>query len=357
MTRTILVTGGAGFMGSALVAALLADGATRILSLAPDDDDAGKVRAAVRVALQGCALPIWLADRIAPVTADLRDTAQLAKLDLHGVDQVWHVAAHMSYAIEDFAATVDFNANAALSLLLQTRPAARFVFVSTTGVAGPGDRHSVGSVVPEDLLYSIDPLNPYTVSKHLAEHMLANAARERGIALTILRPGAIIGHSGTGWSNGTRFGYYSYLQAFRRYLGRTAAIDVDIAPERIFPVIHIDHLVRACAAVAARDGGPPFEVFHLANQALLSVRAHFDLFEEVTGNRLKIGYGPGQSGANRAFNKLNADNNRFMGTTHRFATGALEAALGAACVPPPLALSGLRNVFAHYLADHAEPGA
>lgn len=353
MSRTFLITGAAGFMGSALAAALLASGDSRVLSVAPDDSDGAKARAAVRLALEGCGLAPDLADRIEPVHADLLDPGSLGSVDLSDVDQVWHVAARMSYALEDFNDTLDFNANAAVRLLQYTPPGARFVFISTTGVAGPGDRGNGGRLIPEALIDDIDPLNPYTVSKHLAEHMLSHAARERGIPLTIVRPGSIIGNSRTGWSNGNRYGYYSYLQAFRRYLGRADEIEVDINPARVFPVIHIDHLVSACGAVAVREGGPAFELFHLSNEALMTVADHFALFEEATGKRLKIRFGPGQTAANRAFNKLNSDNNRFMGTTHRFATGALAAALGREAAPPPLSRIGLQNVFSHYLEQAA----
>lgn len=352
MSRTFLITGAAGFMGSALAAALLASGDCRVLSVAPDDADGAKARAAVRLALRGCGLDEALAARIDPVHADLREPGALGDVDLGAVDQVWHVAARMSYALADFNDTLDFNANAAVRLLRHTRPGARFVFISTTGVAGPGDR-GAGRLIPEALIDDIDPLNPYTVSKHLAEHMLSHAARERGVALTIVRPGSIIGDSRSGWSNGTRYGYYSYLQAFRRYLGRVAEIEIDINPARVFPVIHIDHLVAACGVIAARAGGPPFELFHLSNEALMTVADHFALFEEATGGRLKIGFGPGRTSANRAFNQVNSDNNRFMGTTHRFATGALAAALGRDAAPPPLSRLGLHNVFTHYLGQPA----
>lgn len=349
MKRTYLLTGASGFMGSALAAGLLASGDSRVLSLALDDADGSAASAAVRTALKGCGLAPELADRIEAVQADLADPAAVAALDLRGVDQVWHVAARMSYALKDFADTLDFNANVSVRLLQATPPGARFVFISTTGVAGPGDRDAHGRVIPEALIDDIDPLNPYTVSKHLAEHMLSNVARERGIPLTIVRPGSIIGHSRTGWSNGTRYGYYSYLQAFKRYLGRSPEIEVDINPQRVFPVIHIDHLVEACRALACRNRGPAFELFHLANEQLLSVAEHFALFEQATGEQLRIGFGPGRNAANRGFNQLNADNNRFMGTTHRFATEALARAVGRASAPPPLSYAGLRNVFAHYL--------
>lgn len=353
MAQTFLITGASGFMGSALAAALLSAGDNRILSMAPDDADGSVARAAVRSALVGCGLAPELAKRIEALDADLLDAASLERVNLEGIDQVWHVAARMSYAIEDFTDTLEFNANAPVRLLQRTQPGTRFVFISTTGVAGPGDRDAVSRVISEALIGDIDPINPYTVSKHLAEHMLSNAARARNVPLTILRPGSIIGHSLTGWANGTRYGYYSYLQAFKRYLGRTAEIDIDIDPSRIFPVIHIDHLVVACRALAARRYGPDFELFHLSNEGLISVAEHFALFAQSTGGRLKIGFGPGQTAANRAFNKLNADNNRFMGTTHRFATGALSSAIGSDHAPPPLSSDGLTNVFAHYLAASA----
>lgn len=347
MARTLLMTGVSGFLGSTLAASLLEAGDCRILSLAPDDETGETARAAVGAALRGLGSDPLLARSIEPVVADLLDPVSLASLDFSDVDEVWHVAARMSYALDQLNATVDFNVNGSLRLMAAVPAPVRVYHVSTTGIVGPGrDR---GTIVPEALVDTFEPLNPYTISKQFAEQALFSLAMRRRQPLTILRPGSIIGNSLTGWSNGTRYGYYSYLQAFKRYLGRMPAFAVAIDPDRIFPVIHVDHLARACRALSGRDNGAPFEVFNLVNERPFSVAEHFRLFEALVGGRMKITFGDGENAANRAFNTLNADNNRFMGTRHRFQTGSLAKAVGAADAPPALTGDGVSRVISHYL--------
>jgi len=347
MTTTLLMTGVSGFLGSTLCASLLEGGGCRVLSLAPDDADGAAARAAVVEALKGLGADPALAEAIEPLTADLLDPASLARLDLSGVEAIWHVAARMSYAFDQFVETMDFNVNGAARLMAASDPKTRFYYISTTGIVGPGDTH--GGTVREDLVEIFEPLNPYTVSKQLAEKTLYGLSVSKKQPLAVLRPGSIIGNSDTGWSNGTRYGYYSYLQAFKRYLGRMPTFAVGIDPERTFPIIHVDHLARACRALSERTHIEPFEVFHLVNAGAFTVSEHFRIFEELVDGRMKITYGAGENAANRAFNSLNADNNRFMGTRHRFETGALARAIGVDKAPPALTRDGVARVISHYL--------
>lgn len=347
MARTLLMTGVSGFAGSSVAASLLEAGDCCILSLAHDDESGEAARTAVANALRGLGADPLPAQSIEPVLGNLLEPASLASLDLSEVDEVWHVAARMSYALEQLNATVDFNVNGSARLMAAVPATARFYHVSTTGIVGPGQDHGTG--VPEALVDSFEPLNPYTISKQFAEQALFSLATRRRQPLTILRPGSIIGNSQTGWSNGTRYGYYSYLQAFKRYLGRMPAFAVAIDPDRVFPVIHVDHLARACGALSGRSDGDPFEVFHLVNERPFSVAEHFRLFEAMVDGRMRITFGEGENAANRAFNTLNADNNRFMGTRHRFQTGSLARAIGERHAPPALTSSGVSSVISHYL--------
>jgi nucleoside-diphosphate-sugar epimerase len=355
MTRTIAMTGAGGFVGSALAASILSqDEPCVLVSLAPDDLDGSLVRAAVGNALRGfgCAL-----DRLAmiqPIAVDLDDgTAMERTLNRLAVEEFWHVAAHMSYDRDQLAQAFNVNAVASTRLMRATGAIGHFYFISTTGVAGPGDREEQGLVVPERLLEQFAAVNPYTASKIMAEYMLCNVSAQTAVPLTILRLGAVIGHSRSGWANDTRYGYYSYLQAFKRFLGREPAFFVDIDPERRFPVIHIDHLAEVCRRLRRR--APPGEpaIFHVCNRDLLTVREHFQLFEAVTGGRLRIHFGAGEKAFNRVFNRMNADNNRFMGTRHQFDTRRSIEAVGEDAIPA-LTENGVATVIKAYVDDSAQ---
>ena len=346
--RTIAVTGASGFVGSALVSTfLLGDEPLRILSLAHDDPDGSRVRQAVARALAGFNGSPDLVAAIEPVAIDLT-RAEAASEILAGIeaDELWHVAAHMSYDPLRIAEAFAFNAVGTTRLMRATGRIGRFYFVSTTGVAGPGDRDSAGCLVPERPLEDFEAINPYTVSKTMAEYMLWHVSSETGIPLTVLRLGSVIGHSVTGWVNDTRYGYYSYLQAFKRFLGREPAFHVDIDPERTFPVIHIDHMGDLCARLRRRAEPGDREVFHICDTGLMTVAEHFRTFEEVTGGRMRIAYGPGEKSFNQVFNKVNADNNRFMGTRHSFDMRRLAEAVGDL---PRLERSGLEAVITAYV--------
>jgi nucleoside-diphosphate-sugar epimerase len=201
-------------------------------------------------------------------------------------------------------------------------------------------------MIPERPLVEFDAINPYTVSKAMAEYMLWTASAEKGIPLTVLRLGSVIGHSRTGWVNDTRYGYYSYLQAFKRFLDREPVFSVDIDPERTFPVIHIDHMADLCHRLRARTHPGDREIFHICDTGLMTVAEHFRVFEEVAGGRIKIAFGPGAKSFNQVFNKVNADNNRFMGTRHGFDMTKLAEAVGEI---PKLERSGLEAVITAYV--------
>jgi UDP-glucose 4-epimerase len=171
----VLITGGAGFLGSALANRLVAEGDhVRVL----DDLSAGdKSR---------------LDPRVAFVSGDIRDVPKLWTL-LRGVDCVYHLAARVSvpesvlYPVE----YNDTNVGGTVSLLTAARDAQvnRLVFASSGAVYGPvrdavvgaGARHQVR----EDS--ELNPDTPYAVSKMASERYVTAIGRLWGIETVILR--------------------------------------------------------------------------------------------------------------------------------------------------------------------------
>ena len=146
-----LVTGGAGFIGSHLVAALLAEGeAVRVLE-----------RPGARVDH----LPL---DRIELVSADIRDKAAVAEAT-RGCRHVYHLAADPNLWRRDVAEFDAINYHGALNVIhgALDNGAERVLHTSTESILSSAD-FSGGAVEDLDLKES-DMLGPYCLSKFRAD--------------------------------------------------------------------------------------------------------------------------------------------------------------------------------------------
>jgi UDP-glucose 4-epimerase len=165
----ILITGGAGFIGSHLVRRLLAAGHTiRVL----DNLSSGK---------RGN-LP---ADkRLEFVEGDIRDVSHLNPA-VSGVEAIFHLAAVASVqaSADDPVGTHGSNFMGTLNLLEAARRhrVRRFIYASSAAVYGD----SAALPVREDT--SLRPLTPYASDKLAGEHYLAFYARKYDIKETAFR--------------------------------------------------------------------------------------------------------------------------------------------------------------------------
>lgn len=174
--RRVVVTGGAGFLGSNLVHALVAQGAQ-----ATSIDAMLAGGGANQVNLAG------LGPGLATIDADLRaiDDGALAAC-LRDADAVFHLAAQTGHMASMDAPLDDLaiNATATLRLLEALRranPRARLVLASTRQVYGRP------RALPVDEGHPIDPPDCNGVSKLAAEGYATVYARVHGIPATVLR--------------------------------------------------------------------------------------------------------------------------------------------------------------------------
>ena len=164
---TVLVTGGAGFLGINLLRYLAARGYGLVsLDIAAFDYPD-------------------MADRVRAVRGDIRDPAAVAQA-MQGVDMVVHTAAALPlYSAEDIY-TTDVEGTRRLLEEAERRQVQRFVHISSTAVYGIPDHHP---------LYETDRLDgvgPYGQAKIQAE-MVCLEFRGKGLTVPIIRPKSFIG--------------------------------------------------------------------------------------------------------------------------------------------------------------------
>lgn len=167
MTRAVLVTGGAGFVGSTLVRRLVARGdRVRVL----DDLSTGR-RENVPPAAE-------------LVEADLRDAAAVAEAT-RGCELVFHQAARPSVprSFQDPLTSTAIIVEGTLNVLLAARDEGvrRVVLASSSSVYGDG------GVLPSTESARPAPMSPYATAKLAAEGFCSTFSREEMVETVALR--------------------------------------------------------------------------------------------------------------------------------------------------------------------------
>lgn len=174
----ILVTGGAGYVGSVLVPKLLAAGyRVRVLDLYLYGDhvlDAVKDHPGLE-----------------QIKGDLRDTELLKKV-LPGCQAVIHLACisnDPSFELDpDLGKSINYDAFFGLVDISKASGVQRFIYASSSSVYGV----KPGQDVTEEL--SLEPLTDYSKYKAMCEEVL-QAKREPGFTTLTLRPATVCGYS------------------------------------------------------------------------------------------------------------------------------------------------------------------
>jgi UDP-glucose 4-epimerase len=268
----VLVTGGAGFIGSHLVDALV-DRGDQVLVL--DDLSTGdreQVNAAA--AFQLC---------------DIREPEASAVARDWRPDVICHHAAQMSVSRSVREPLFDAGVNlfGGLHLLEVAREVgARFVFASTGG-ALYGD----AGVLPTPETYPAWPVSPYGVAKLSFEHYLHCYGVQHGLRYVALRYGNVYG------PRQNPHGEAGVVAIFclKLLAGEQPVINGDGKYTRDY--IHVDDVVRA--NLAALDAEDVTGHFNVGTGRQVDVNQVFDLVREMIGVPAPEVHGPSRAGDQR----------------------------------------------------------
>ena len=174
----VLVTGGAGYVGSVLVPKLLAKGHhVKVLDLYLYDED---VLDAVKDN-----------PNLEQIKGDIRDKALLEKI-IPGIDAIIHLACisnDPSYDLDpNLGKSINYDAFSPMVDIARQSKVKRFIYASTSSVYGIKEEDEVTeSLTPE-------PLTDYSKYKAKCEEVLLKAATD-DFVVTVIRPATVCGYS------------------------------------------------------------------------------------------------------------------------------------------------------------------
>ncbi len=269
-----VVTGGTGFIGSALILELLSQTDAEIISIVRSGsqtaedrlyhalDSAGRAyqydERFLQAARKRC--------RVLPgdVTAPLCGmTDGLATR----VEQFWHCAASLQYEDryreEIYAINLDGTRHA-LDLARRLNVAC-FNYISTAYVAGART-----GIISEQLMTEDRSNNHYEASKVEAEKAVAGTT---AFPSRILRPGVVIGHSQTFAAANSFSGMYGFMRKLLQFKGAMSrvqegllsreSVQMRVDPAALLNLVPVDTTARQAVQVALSSSQEQF--FHLTN--------------------------------------------------------------------------------------------
>jgi len=265
---SILITGGAGFIGSHIVDLLEADGLDVTVL---DNLCSGKARN--------------LGEKTILKVGDVRDKSAVAAAVSGGVDCVFHLAAQIDIrrAVEDSWLDAQVNVGGTINVLKACVEAhARRFVVSSTGGALYGEP----STLPATEQSAIRPLSPYGVSKYCAEQYIGYFHRACGLETVILRYANVYGPRQD--PNGEA-GVVSIF-ARRTLLDQPCIVYGDGEQTRDF--VFVDDVAHA--NMLAMQG--PLGTFNIGMGVETSLNQLLAAFEHVVGHPIARQYAPARAG-------------------------------------------------------------
>ena len=267
----ILVTGGAGFIGSHIAEAYLAAGH----HVAIVDDLSTGFSANVPA---GAALH----------KADIRNAAALDAVFAEERPELVNHQAARANVRESFEKPVEYadvNVCGSVSLLEACKKhGVRKVIYASTGGAVYGEP----AMLPVPETHAVNPLDPYGASKHHVEHYLFLYKANFGIDYTILRYPNVYG------PRQNPHGEAGVVAIFTALMMNGGQPRINGSGQQLRDFLHVSDV--AGASVLASGGAGSGGIFNLGTGAGTSVNQIYDLLAELTGFAAAKVYAPAKEG-------------------------------------------------------------
>lgn len=253
----ILVTGGAGFIGSHIVDAYIAD---------------GHDVAVVDNLSTGCKRNVNSRARF--YERDICDRGLLAIVEHERPDVINHQAAQVNLraSLDDPLADMNVNVGGLVNVLESTKGCAvkRMIFASSGGaIYGEQD------CFPADETHRTAPLNPYGLNKLAGEQYLHYYCRRHGISWTALRYANVYGPRQNAFGEGGVVAIFTT----KMLEGKQPVINGDGAQTRDY--VFVGDVVESNRAALALDGNDG--AYNVATGHETDVNRIFHILRELTG--------------------------------------------------------------------------
>jgi len=252
----ILVTGGAGFIGSHIVDRLVIDGyRVRVV----DNLSSGRLEN----------LKHWLNSKgVELLVGDLREP-EVALRAIDGVNVVFHFAANPEVRLSTTDPEVHFTNNivATFNVLeaMRKRGVEEIVFASSSTVYGEPETIPVGEDAP------LKPISVYGASKAACENIIHSYTKLYGIKAVVLRYANIVGPR---LRHGVVWDFINKLLADRRRL------EILGDGMQVRSYMHVEDAVEA-TMIAWRKSKGDFEVYNVASEDWITVDEVANIIIEV----------------------------------------------------------------------------